>query len=64
MAEAGTKPESTVGLTTTDEPIRKIATVLPVSDEMLEDAPAIQSYINGRLTLFVRIEEERQLLRG
>jgi HK97 family phage major capsid protein len=31
---------------------------------MLEDAPAIQSYINGRLTLFVRIEEERQLLRG
>ena len=31
---------------------------------MLEDAPAIQSYINGRLSLFVRIEEERQLLRG
>jgi hypothetical protein len=30
----------------------------------LEDAPAIQSYINGRLSLFVRIEEERQLLRG
>ena len=31
---------------------------------MLEDAPAIQSYINGRLSLFVRIEEERQLIRG
>jgi HK97 family phage major capsid protein len=31
---------------------------------MIEDAPAIQSYINGRLTLFVRIEEERQLIRG
>jgi HK97 family phage major capsid protein len=38
--------------------------MLPVSEEMLEDAPAIQSYINGRLVLFVRIEEERQLLRG
>ena len=64
VAEAGLKPESALGLTTTDEPIKKIATILPVSEEMLEDAPAIQSYINGRLSLFVRIEEERQLLRG
>jgi HK97 family phage major capsid protein len=31
---------------------------------MLEDAPSIQAYLNGRLALFVRIEEERQLLRG
>jgi HK97 family phage major capsid protein len=30
----------------------------------LQDGPAIQSYINGRLVLFVQIEEERQLLRG
>jgi HK97 family phage major capsid protein len=64
VAEAGLKPESTLGMTTTDEPIKKIATVLAVSDEMLEDAPQIQSYINGRLSLFVRIEEERQLVRG
>jgi HK97 family phage major capsid protein len=64
VAEGGTKPESTLGLTTTDEPIKKIATLLPISEEMLEDAPAIQSYINGRLVLFVKIEEERQLIRG
>jgi HK97 family phage major capsid protein len=64
VAEGGTKPQSTLGLTTTDEPIKKIATSLKISDEMIEDAPAIQSYINGRLTLFVRIEEERQLIRG
>jgi HK97 family phage major capsid protein len=64
VLEGGTKPESSVGFTTTDEPIKKIATILPVSEEMLQDAPAIQSYINGRLSLFVRIEEERQLLRG
>jgi HK97 family phage major capsid protein len=64
VAEGGTKPESTLGLTTTDEPIKKIATLLPISEEMLEDAPAIQSYINGRLILFVKIEEERQLIRG
>jgi len=64
VPEAGSKPESTLGLTVTDEPIKKIATMLPVSSEMIEDAPAIQSYINGRLTLFVKIEEERQLFRG
>ena len=64
VAEAGLKPESTLNLSTTDEPLKKIATILPISDEMIEDAPAVQSYINGRLSLFVRIEEERQLLRG
>jgi HK97 family phage major capsid protein len=30
----------------------------------LEDAPAIQTVINGQLGLFCRIESERQLLRG
>ena len=64
MAEAAAKPESTLGYTETTEAIRKIATVLPISDEMLEDAASIQSYLNGRLTLFVRVEEERQLFRG
>jgi HK97 family phage major capsid protein len=64
VAEAAAKPESTLGYTETVEPIKKIATVLPVSDEMLEDAPSIQAYLNSRLTLFVRVEEERQLLRG
>jgi HK97 family phage major capsid protein len=64
VAETGTKPESTLGLGTKDEPIKKIATLLPVSDEMLSDAPQIQSYINGRLMLFIKIEEERQLFRG
>lgn len=64
VAEGGAKPQSTLGLTTTDEPIKKIATSLKVSDEMIEDVAAVQSYINGRLSLFVRIEEERQLIRG
>jgi HK97 family phage major capsid protein len=64
VAEAGVKPESTIAMSEVVEPIKKIATVLPVSDEMLEDAPSIQSYLNERLSLFVNIEEERQLLRG
>jgi HK97 family phage major capsid protein len=63
VAEAGTKPESTIAMSEVTEPIRKIATVLPILDELLEDAASVQSYLHGRLTLFVSLEEERQLLR-
>ncbi len=64
VAEGGTKPESTLGLSTVDEPVKKIATALTVSDELLEDNTAVQAFVSGRLSLFVTIEEERQLLRG
>ena len=64
VSEGGDKPASDLALSTVDEPVQKIATILTVSDEMLEDAPAVQSYINGRLSLFVKIAEEDQLIRG
>lgn len=64
VAEGAAKPESTLGLGTTDEPIKKVATTLIISDEMLEDAPAVASYVNGRLGLFVSIESERQIVGG
>jgi HK97 family phage major capsid protein len=47
VAEAGTKPESTIAMSEVVEPVKKVATVLPISDELLEDAPSIQSYLNG-----------------
>jgi HK97 family phage major capsid protein len=64
VLEGGTKPESTLAVSTLQEPVRKIATTLSISDEMLDDAAAVESYINARLSLFIKIEEERQLLRG
>jgi capsid protein len=64
VAEGAAKPESTLAYSEVVEPAKKVATWLPVSDEMLEDAPSMQSYLNQRLSLFVRVEEERQLLRG
>jgi HK97 family phage major capsid protein len=64
VAEGGQKPESTLAYSTLDEPIKKVATTVTISDELLEDAPAISSFINSRLTLFVQIEAERQLFRG
>jgi HK97 family phage major capsid protein len=64
VAEGGTKPESALIFDVVDEPVRKIATWLPVTDEMLEDGPQIRSYIDNRLRLFVQLEEEHQLLAG
>jgi HK97 family phage major capsid protein len=64
VAEGQAKPESTLVFGESTEPIRKIATILPVADEVLEDAPQIRAYINQRLILFVKQEEEEQLLLG
>jgi HK97 family phage major capsid protein len=64
VAEAAGKPESVLDFTPESNSLTKIATYLPVTDEMLEDAPAIQNYINSRLTMFIRQEEEQQILRG
>lgn len=64
VSEGAAKPESTLAFSEETVPVRKIATILPVSDELLDDAEAIQTYLNSRLALFVKVEEERQLLRG
>lgn len=64
VAEKGTKPEAALDFDTVDEPVRKIAVVFKMADEMLEDFDQFASYVDGRLTLFVRIREEQQLLTG
>jgi HK97 family phage major capsid protein len=64
VLETGLKPESTLGLSEALEPVKKVATTLPISDELLEDAPSVQTYLNERLSLFVSNEVSRQLLRG
>lgn len=64
VAEGADKPESSLEFDAVDEPVKKIATFLPVTDEMMEDAAQLESYINARLALFVQIEEERELLVG
>jgi HK97 family phage major capsid protein len=64
VAEGGTKPESSFAYSTIDEPVKKVAHSTVISDELLEDAPAITQFINGRMALFVNLEVERELLRG
>jgi HK97 family phage major capsid protein len=63
-AEGATKPEAQISFSSTDEPVRKIAVLLPLNDESLEDIPLLRAYINARLRLFVQMREDSQLLNG
>lgn len=63
-AEAGTYPEAALVLTEKSSPVRKIAVWLPVTDEQLEDAPQVQSYINNRLGFMLRQRLDSQLAVG
>ena len=64
VAEGGEKPESALAFTERTSSVRKIATVLPVTDELMEDAPAMEDYVNARLQQFVQYREDSQLLNG
>lgn len=64
VAEGGTKPPSEIKLEQKSSAVKKIATVLPVTDELFEDAPAMRSYVENRLRSFVKQREDGQLLNG
>ena len=64
VAEGAAKPQSDITTAQVTEVVRKIATTAKISDEMVNDAGYIQSYVNGRLVLFVQLAEEDQLLNG
>lgn len=64
VAEGGAKPASDLNVVQVTETLKKIATILKVSDETLRDVQAAMSYIDARLTLFVKLAEEDQLLNG
>jgi len=63
-AENTAKPESALVFAATTEPVLKIAHWLPITEELLEDVPAISAYIDGRLRLGVQLAEDDQLLNG
>lgn len=64
VAEGSAKPESALVFDQKTDPVQKIAHWLPVTEELLEDVPAISSYIDARLILGVQLAEEDQLLNG
>ncbi len=58
VAEAGPKPASDIGFNTETATLDKIATVIKVSNEMLEDESAMRTYLDSRLATFVRQKRE------
>ncbi|PIL41968.1 phage major capsid protein [Massilia eurypsychrophila] len=62
--EGTRKPESTITYALTDASVKKIAHFIKASSEILEDFPALQSQIDGRLTYGLDFIEEGQLLKG
>lgn len=52
------KPAAAIDFTKRSKALQKLAAFLPLSDEMLEDEPAIVSYINTRLGMFIRQAED------
>jgi HK97 family phage major capsid protein len=60
VAERGAKPPSNIQFATETATLGKIATVIKVSNEMLEDEDAMRTYLDGRLAMFVRQEREDQ----
>ena len=59
-----TKPESGITFTLANAPVVTLAHFIPVSRQVLDDAPQLESYVNGRLVYGLKLEEEDQLLNG
>lgn len=64
VAEAGTKPEVVLEFDRADAIIRKIAGWVPVTTEIMDDAPTLRGYIDARLGYMVAIREEQQVING
>ncbi len=64
VAEGAARAESTLVFDLASDDVKEIGHWLPVTGEMVEDVPQIQSYIDARLNLGVELTEEDQLLNG
>jgi HK97 family phage major capsid protein len=64
VAENTLKPLSDFVFNMESSPVRTIATRVKASRNILDDAPQLQSYIDGRLRYFVRRAEDDELMNG
>lgn len=64
VAEGVAKPEVTMQFASADAPIRKIAAWIPVTSEVIDDAPTLRGYIDTRLGYMLALREEAEILNG
>jgi HK97 family phage major capsid protein len=64
VAEGAAKPESAISFAQVTEPVQKLAHWIPVTDELLEDVPAMAAYVDQRLVRGLQVVEDDQLLNG
>lgn len=64
VAEGATKPEATMQFQADIAPVQVIATTIPITTQILEDATTLVGYINGRLIYMLQYREEDEILRG
>ena len=64
VLEKGVKPQLDLTLARRQDNVQKIANVAKVTDEMFQDAPQFQSYLQERMIFGVRRVKEANLLNG
>ncbi|WP_434558026.1 phage major capsid protein [Pseudomonas sp. Z4-20] len=64
VAEGALKPTSNVTFTNATDRVKKIAVWMPVTDEALDDVPQLLAYLQELLRYDLKLEEERQILKG
>ncbi|TPJ86949.1 MULTISPECIES: phage major capsid protein [unclassified Mesorhizobium] len=64
VTEGTTKPKSDLTFNLVTTPVRTIAHIFKASRQIMDDAPALASYINARGTYGLKFVEETQLLNG
>lgn len=63
-AENASKPESSLTFELATAPVRTIAHWLKLSKQVMEDAPALQSYVDRRLRYGLELRLEQQIVAG
>ena len=64
VAEGATKPQSDIAFDLLTTPVVTVAHWVKASNQILADAPMLESYIDGRLRYGLEFVEEAQLLNG
>jgi HK97 family phage major capsid protein len=64
VSEGATKPKSDITFELKTAPVRTIAHIFKASRQILDDAPALQSYIDARARYGLRLSEEDEILNG